>query len=288
MRIMIVGHYYADMYREWYARHPGLDRLSYDEQRESLRSSLFGMTVFQSTALNELGHEAIDVGVNVWPAQATWAREHGHRVSRAPVAGLRLRGGLVPWPLLRRDTRWMGEVLLRQIDAFHPDIVHVLSMDVLEPALIREIRSRCRFVVGQIAARLTTERALAGYDLVLSSLPNFVDRFRRAGVESEWLPLAFGPSARAVVPPVDRHIAVSFTGSLFDVHGARARLIEAVGSQTTIDVWSADRARLRIHDRDQLRTHPPAWGVDMYGVLASSLRDHQHPWTHGGCPAGAR
>ncbi len=270
MRFLIVDHFYARFIDDWYARHPGLVQLSYEEQRASLRSSLVGETAFQAAALRDLGHEAVDVIVNVWPAQAAWAREHLHRVSADPRWELRLRRGIVPWPVLRPDSRWMGEVLLRQIDAFRPDVVHVSSMDLLAPALIREIRSRCRCVVGQIAARLATERALAGYDLIVSSLPNFVDRFRSAGAEAEWLPLAFEPSVLEAVGPRELKVPVTFVGSLFDVHRARARTIEAIGARKLIEVWTADQSMLRVSPGGRIRIHPAVWGIEMYRVLASS------------------
>lgn len=288
MRILIVGHLYGQFIEDWYARHPGLGELSYDEQRASLRSSLFGETAFQISALRDLGHEAVDVNVNVWPVQAAWAREHGRPASKADGWGLRLRRGVVPWPALRPDARWMGEVLLRQIDAFRPDVVHISSMDLLAPALIREIRSRCRFVVGQIAARLATERALAGYDLIVSSLPNFVDRFRSGGVESEWLPLAFEPRVLDAVLPSERNIAVSFVGSMFDVHRARTRMIETIGERATIDVWTANRSKLKGSPEERVRTHSAVWGIDMYRVLASSkMTINIHGLTEDGPPVHA-
>jgi spore maturation protein CgeB len=270
MRFLILDTRYDRSIKEWYARHPGLDRLTYDEQRASFRSSLIGETQSQAAALRQLGHEALDIVFNLLPAQAAWAREHHMSVKSEPRWGLRLRRGIVPWPIRQRDSHWLAGVLLRQIDEYRPEVIHVSAMDTLEPALIREVRRRCRFMVGQIAARLPIERALLGYDLILSSLPNFVDRFRNAGVDAEWLPLAFDPTALAVAGPGKREIAVSFAGSLFDVHSARIALIEAIAARTRIDVWSADATRLRHRPASQLGTHPGVWGADMYRVLASS------------------
>ncbi len=270
MRFLILDSRYSLSVDGWYAKHPGLHKLTYDDQVASFRSSLIGETNSQAKALRELGHEADDVIFNLMPAQAAWAREHGFLVNDSPRWGLRLRRGLVPWPARRTDSQWLATVLLRQIEEYRPDVIHLSAMDVLEPALIREIRLRCRFMVGQIAARLATERAQLGYDLIVSSLPNFVERFQNAGIEAEWLPLAFDPSPLSIVGPQDRKVSVSFVGSVFDVHPTRIPLIETIGENTAIDVWSADAGRLPTGRYGRVRKHPGVWGADMYRVLASS------------------
>jgi hypothetical protein len=270
MRFLIIDTRYPRSIEEWYGRHPGLDSQTAEAQRASFRTSLIGETHSQAEALRQLGHEADDIVANLWPAQAAWARQDDINGPSEPRWGIRLRRGVIPWPIRRQDYRWLAGVLLRQIDAYRPDVIHMSAMDTLEPDLIREVRQRCRFMVGQTAARIATERALLGYDLVVSSIPNFVDRFREAGVDAEWLPLAFDATTLAVVGSRPREISVSFAGSVSDVHSARIAVIQAIGKRTGIDVWSADAARLPPRPATEYRTHPSVWGTDLYQVLASS------------------
>jgi hypothetical protein len=181
MRILVLDHYYAAFADSWYARHPGLQRLNYDEQRKSFDQALFGETSFQVAALRALGHEAFDAIVSLRPAQTAFAREHGVGLPRDRWA-LRRRGALgLPWP--RPNRRWVGAAVLAQIDAIRPDVVHVQCVDYLDPTLVNEMRSRVRLVVGQIAAPISLDRVRAGYGLVVSSLPGFVTRFRDAGLD---------------------------------------------------------------------------------------------------------
>jgi hypothetical protein len=108
-----------------------------------------------------------------------------------------------------------------------------------------------------------------GYDLVVSSLPNYVQRFRDAGIASEWLPLAFDRAALDAVGSQPRTIDVSFVGSVLRSHGERAELLDEVARQIRLDVW-AQAAQLAPESPLRQHLHSPAWGVEMYRVLAAS------------------
>jgi len=159
--------------------------------------------------------------------------------------------------------------LLARVEAFKPDVVHVQCVDGLRPAAVRELRSRVRFVSGQIAAPVPNWVDLKAYDLLISSLPNFVQRFRREGVDAEWLPLAFEPLISRTVRH-ERDTSVSFVGSLSPAHGDRIEMLEHVADSVPIDVWSADLRRLSAKSPLRRHGHGSAWGIDMYRVLARS------------------
>jgi hypothetical protein len=161
--------------------------------------------------------------------------------------------------------------LQAQVEDFKPDVVHVQTMDTIDTTLIPSIRGMARLVVGQIAAPLPIERALAGYQLVVSSLPNFVARFRAAGLDSEWLPLAFEPKVLDAVGPTERNVPVSFIGSLFSVHSERIELLEAVGAQVPVDLWTGETRGLRRDSPLRARIHGAVWGKEMYRALGTSV-----------------
>jgi spore maturation protein CgeB len=270
VKILLVDHYYPAFARQWYRAHPGLAAASYAAQRQSFESAMFGGTAFEVAALRALGHEATVSIINTRPAQQAWAHEHGVDLLpdwRWPV---RLRRGFVPWPRSSVDRRWIGQALLAQVRHLQPDVVHVQCMDSIDTAVLPEIRSMVRLVVGQIAAPLPLRRATAGYDLVVSSLPNFVERFRAAGLDSAWLPLAFEPAVLAAIGPRTRDIGVSFVGSIQRSHGSRAELLDAIAGEIRLDVWTPDAAGLPRSSPLRRHAHGEVWGADMYRVLASS------------------
>ena len=55
------------------------------------------------------------------------------------------------------------------------------------------IRRAGTLVVGQIASEPPPPERLRGFDLILTSFPHYVERFRALGVDSEYLP---SPSTR--------------------------------------------------------------------------------------------
>lgn len=267
MRFLIVDHYYPAFVQSIYGQDSALEARSHAEQRRRIDEALFGETVFEVAALRSLGHEASDALVNVHQLQAAWLREHrGARPSGWSLGPL--RQFLFP-EAGRSNPRWMGEALLAQVRTLRPDVVHIQCIDLLEAPLVKELRHYAKLVVGQIAAPLGDDRVLAAYDLVVSSLPNFVSRFRAQGVDAEWLPLAFDPSLVGRIGRHVRDVPLSFVGSLSTHHGARLALLESVAAVTGISVWTGDLAIAR--ESGLLRNvNGPAWGRQMYEVMARS------------------
>lgn len=269
MRVLLVDHYYEAVVRSIYDRHPGLADRSYAEQRVAIDDVLFGQTVFEVAALRELGHEAWDSLVNIRPLQQAWAREHGARLSGAIHWGLKRRRGWIPWPG-RQDNRWMMEALLAQVRELQPDVVHVQSMDLLHPEEIRRLKGETRLVVGQIAADLPSGWGYGSYDLIVSSVPALVDRFRRETGDAELLPLAFEPSLADRFRSGSRDIPVSFVGSFSVSHPQRIEVLEAVARSSPLRIWTGDATVLPANSSLRAGLMGAAWGRDMYEILARS------------------
>ena len=171
---------------------PGLEHASYEEQLAVRNASLFGVSDFYPRNLVDLGHPAVEFSINNRSLQTAWAREHGLSFTAAGAPRLVLRRGILPW-LVRDQSAWMEQVLAAQIEEFRPDVVLTHSLSDLRPAFWRRMRNHYRLLVGQIASPLSTDIDLTPFDLMLSSLPNFVERFRQAGLRAELFRLAFDP-----------------------------------------------------------------------------------------------
>jgi hypothetical protein len=164
----------------------------------------------------------------------------------------------------------MGEALVERVRHTKPDVVHIQSMDLLEPWVIAELRDEARLVVGQVATELPSNRSYRDYGLVVSSIPGVVDRFRREGADAEWLPLAFEPSVRESVAEVERDIPVSFVGSFTSRYSDRIELVEAVAKAAPLQTWTADIESVPADSPIRPTIQGPAWGRSMYEVLARS------------------
>lgn len=269
MRVLIVDHYYRAVTDWIYSQESGLARSLYADQHARIDDALFGQTSFEVAALKQLGHEAWDCLVNIRPLQEAWARENDVRLSPAVRWGPSRRRGWIPW-LRRRDDRWMAEALLAQVRELKPDIVHIQSMDLLHPDVVAAVRRETRLVVGQVATELPADRTYDSYDLVVSSIPDLVDRFRREGGDAEWLPLAFEPTLVERIGRRERDLPVSFVGSFSSRYRDRVEVVEAVTRVAPLRTWTADAAALPTRSPIRSTIEGVAWGRDMYVVLARS------------------
>jgi spore maturation protein CgeB len=247
MRVAVLDPYYANFLHTVYEGRQDLAALPYQEQRDELLAQLFGTFDAYSHGLRAAGHDAQEIITNNEPLQRRWAAEAGMRVPRR---------------------RPLEAILTAQVDVIDPDVVYIQNMGVTPRRLLDRWRSQGRLVVGQIAVAPPGRRVLRGYDLIVTSFPHYVDRFRELGVRSEYLPLAFDQRVCASLGPVEPRWDAVFVGGLDPrVHPAGVALIEAVAEPLDLQLWGyglPERSRLR------KRYHGELWGLDMYRVLASS------------------
>jgi hypothetical protein len=270
LRFLIINTDYGAFLDELYARHPGLEGRGYDEQMRARNESLFGVADFYSTNLRRLGHEAWEVHVNNPRMQAAWAREHGWRVRR-PFPWRPALGRQFPWFFRREAPPAIPyDVLTRQVEHYRPDVILNQAMDEVDTAFLRSLKPRVRLLAGQVASPISDGRDWGVYDLVISSLPNFVDYFRKRGVRGELNRLGFEPAVLERVRAGERSVPVSFVGSLFAEHADRVALLESLCEKTPIRVWGNGVERLPAGSPIRARYQGTVWGADMYRVLLSS------------------
>jgi len=272
MRILILNADYSDFLASFHAARPGMAALPYQEQLRLRNESLFGVADFYSCNLNALGHDARELHVNNEPMQRAWARENGVRVRHHSGERwqLRLRRGVVPWISRLPDMRWMYEILAAQIRRYRPDVILNQVLDGISGRFLAEMREHTRLLVGQVAAPLPEDMDLGMYDLILSSLPNFVERFRRAGLASELSRLAFERRILDAVPGRERVHPVSFVGSISRHHDERTRLLGDLRERFGLMIWGQGADRLPADSPLRSAHNGPAWGREMYGILAGS------------------
>jgi len=285
MRWVIVNTDYPDFLRHHYSSNPGLERAPYQEQLQARRDTLFGVADFYSANLRKLGQEAWELYANNDALQRAWARERG--IGAAPAAAGR---SLRPQPpavhrllqvtalkrlarsVLERRTLFApprGRILAAQLAHYRPDVVLNQATEEVDAALLRTAAPNA-LIVGQIASPLPDDVDFRSYDLVVSSLPHFVDRFRAQGVPSELNRLAFDPRVLSRIGPRVPGIDVSFVGSLSPAHAGRLAWIEPLCYELPVAVWAHGAGSLPPGSPIRRRLQGQAWGADMYAVLRRS------------------
>lgn len=246
-RILFVNTYYDAFLEQQYRQDPQLAGQTYTKQLSELQATGFGDSDFYSRGIAEAGWEAADLIVNAPYLQLTWARENGCDLG---------------------DSR---SIMLEQIRRYRPDVIYLQDLSLAVTELLDAMRPFTTLICGQIASPLPTDAHLAGLDLIFSSFPHFVERFRQQGHTAYYQPLAFEPRILEQLPThLDRNIRFSFIGGISPYHGKSTEVLEKIASSITLDVWgygastlAADTALLRQH-------HGEAWGLKMFKLLASS------------------
>ena len=261
MKLLIVDTYYPGILEHLYAQTPGLERRPYAEQWRVLMDQCFGTADFYSDALRPLGHDAHEVVANCEPLQRSWARQHAtHLWAAYPV-----------YRALGRRKDWCMAVLKAQVDKLRPDVLYVQDLNWVDAAVLRAVRRNGRLIVGQTACALRDDVDWRQYDLVVSSFPHYVQRFREQGIKCDYLRLAFGSRTLSLLGPLPPGKAAVFVGGYSTaVYVNGSQLLEHVASRVSLDFWGYGTESLPTTSLVHKSYHGEAWGIQMYRILAAS------------------
>lgn len=151
-----------------------------------------------------------------------------------------------------------------------PDVVHCQDIHFFSHSFYKEVRSCCKLLVGQLAAPLPSEKKLSVFHLLLSSLPNFVEHFQNLGISSELFPLGFDPRVGSKLKPSYREFDVTFVGGLGRHHSDWIHFLELIAEHTDLRLFGYGYENIPKSSILRSRHCGPAWGIDMYEVLAKS------------------
>jgi len=214
---------YPAFEKQFLDRLPEVGNSSYAEIYERLVSCAYGQSNFFSKHLCSLGHEAEDCYASMEPLQKAWAREHGATYA---------------------ESSWLHEIVLAQIDHFHPDVVYLQDLYLFDSAFrhrVRSLHQPPRLIVGWRAAPTSDFSAFGDLDLVFTAHPGFVQDFRRNGVTAIFMPLAFEHTLlQATDIHSTRDLDFTFVGSLGNSlggHSQRHAIMEQLMQLTPLEVW---------------------------------------------------
>jgi spore maturation protein CgeB len=266
VRVLVVDTCYPAFLAGHYAERPGLDRAPYGEQLRTLMARRFGTSDVYSHELGRRGHEVIEVVANSSQLQRAWVAEHGGARALTRLSDLPTRAGAAARQV------FLQRALQAQIQAFNPHVVYFQDLWFAPRRALDRLRGEGRLVVGQIASAPPGEELLRGFDLIVTSFPHYVERFRALGVDSEYLPISFDTRVLDEVEvDGDRpHSAVFVGGVNPAVHPAGVALLERLCDRVDLEVWGYGADALPSVSPLRARHRGVAWGLEMYRVLARS------------------
>jgi hypothetical protein len=281
MRVMIVSTDYGPFLKSLYASAPfflgrlfgtrsTLANLPYAEQLRRRNETLFANSDFYSRNFQALGHEACEFHVNNGPLQAAWLREKQQTVGARPTVPSPLRSPVRPGDL---D---LEEIIVRQARDNRPDVILNQAVSEVESRVLERLRPYCRLIAGQIASPYPENEPYTAYDLMISSLPNFVSYYRKRGLAAERNLLGFEPAVLDKVKVAERDVPLSFVGSITSDHATRYAMIDRLARETDIRIWGRLVSVPRLSPVMK-RYQGEAWGQDMFRVLGrSKITVNQH------------
>jgi len=283
MKFLILNTDYPEFLQWLYGQKPGIEEETYEKQIAWRAASLFGVADFYSNNLRNLGHEAREIHANNDIMQKTWARENGvdygdsllrlgKRVSR------KIKKTFTGEVSSRTEPDWFYKILSAQIRSYEPDVILNQDLRMIPSEFLKGFKTRSRLIVGQNASFLPNGIDLSAYDLLLSSLPNRIEQFRRQGLRAELHPFAFDPRVLNAVADIKRNNdSVTFVGSVTPEHTGRIELLERLCREFDISVYGNGFEFLPEGSVIRQKFRGNAWGIEMYRILKSSaMTINQH------------
>jgi spore maturation protein CgeB len=224
MRLLKIGVYNQSYLAQFHARHPALASQPYAVQHAALMTDGFGSSDFWTTALNKLGYLTLDVVANDAALQSRWAEENN------------IEGD---------ENDQLFAVTIAQIKAFRPEVLIVADYATFNADALRRIKHECpsiRLILGWCGAPYSDASVFREWDIVLSCIPELVERFRADGHRAFHLNHAFEPR---ILERIDTQHAPSvgfaFLGSIVkrdQFHKEREHILTHLVEQTELQIWS--------------------------------------------------
>lgn len=268
MKFLIIDTYYSEFLKKIYKDNSILKNQSYQKQKKLLLDQCFGTSDFYSYNLQKMGYKSEDLIVNNEILQRQWAKEHNIIV---PSADIFSKVQMLPYihRFIGRP-KWVQDVALAQIKVIKPEVVYMQDLSILNSDTLQEIKKFCKLLVGQIACPLPAKENLKQFDLILTSFPHYVDRFRKIGINSEYFKIGFEPRVLDKVGKHDRIYDVGFIGSFSSHHNKGTKLLEKVAEKIPIHIWGQGIQYLAPLSPLRKNYHGEAWGLQMYKILAET------------------
>ena len=253
MKLLIVDTFYGPYLQRLYAD-GSLGAKPWSEQHTAHFRGGFGTGDAYSHGLGLLGVPAIEIVANSAPLQRAWAREHRPELLQ-----------------IQDEAQQLMAILEAQICWWQPTVLYVQDVNWLPAPFLKYVNQLVQMVVGQNACPLAPNLDLSPYDLVLTSLPHYVGRFRKQGVDAAYFPIGFDERLlqRHRTESQRSHL-LTFVGGLGGYHSQGTQMLEALAQELPLQVWGYGGSQLPTGSTLKQRWQGEAWADDMYNLLANS------------------
>ena len=266
MRLQFLTSYYSPFLNTFYIRNPHFVQLSYQQMLDKLLNEYFADTGALYHYCIKHQNDCSLIIANCEPLQKQWAKENNVTYNKS---------------------NWEKEIAIAQIRQFAPDIFYIESIFNYFGDFLKEAKLYSKSIVSWISTPITDSLKLNDIDLILSSTPDFVQKFRSKGIKSEYMLPAFDLRVlELLAKDIKKDIPFSFVGGWSGVHVNRKIALEELVKKTSIQLWGYGYKRKK-YSKKTLKFYKDLfypendpimdayqgelWGVEMYSILKRSL-----------------
>lgn len=265
MKLIFFTTYYGPFLSSFYKQHPEFENLSFVAMQELLLSKYFADTGAAYYYAKEAKQEVFLIIANCEPMQKKWASENKVNYS---------------------TTNWAEEIALAQVKKIRPDVFFIESIFNYYGKFLGEIKPFCKLISAWISTPYDASLSLEHIDLILSSTPDFVSRFKKLGIASAYLLPAFDERILTVMKENKKDIPFSFVGGWSDVHVNRKKALEFLVKNTALKIWGYGFEKkkyskkkfsyyknLLFPESNKILEayNGEVWGLEMYEILQRSF-----------------
>lgn len=263
MKIFIIDTYYENFLNDFYSKNEEIKYKNCNEQKSALLAEQFGTADFYSKNLKKLGHQAEEFIVNNEILQKQWAKENNIKYRKDYFQKI---------PKIKKILKpdWFKKILEAQIAEFKPDIIYSQNLSVADPVFLKKIKKHAKLLVGQIACPLPPKQYLQAYDLILTSFPHYIQKFKNLGINSEYFRIGFEHTILDKLSHFETKYDTVFIGGFSQAHSKGTELLEYLSGKVKMDFWGYGADSLTDNSLIRKNYHGEAWALKMYNILFNS------------------
>jgi len=269
-KILFLQTNYPTFLNSFYKNNPNWKNLNYKQLMKLWAEEYFGSSNFYSKNLSFYKWRGKEIIANDKNSQFKWAKENKINTNRFIDNFLKFVPGYIKNTINTPD-RGIFNIFLKQVKKFKPDVIYSHHLGLFSPYQLSKIKENTKLLVGQIASPIPKNtNILKRYDLLISSFPHFVKKFKKMGIKSEYLPWCAEENILKKVGEKKRKYNVSYVGGFTPHHSKGNKIFNQVSKNVKIDFWGYGENFLLPTSKIRKNFHGQAWGKKMYTIYASS------------------
>lgn len=260
MKVIFFTDYYPQYLEYFYNKNPLLEKASHEEQISAIINNHYVYWGGLVKNFREMGHDARLIISNNKTAQTAWASENN---------------------IAYHERDWQFTIPLEQLKKEQPDVLYMGSMFSYFDEFLDKARQHTKNIYGWLACRIPEGTPLSKLQLIISSLPSYIEDFKKSGLNSEYLHASFDSDILKKIDSEKIDIDFSFVGSLTADHKIRIAMIKKLIENTALQVYGRN-VKQTLDERSILgkllgsenkyasRVNKEVYALDMYRILKRS------------------